>query len=283
MTGYPNAQDIRLNIFLLKNFTGQVHRNSDNSIRLKKIPDMNRSTFILGIALLVVALTMAVTVTVRNAPDEAKEKGAVAKRAENHEFSSSNRTSASARPLPHRSRSSQTDRRQVSRERYQVVISESRLSALPVDQQEELRSRVGLVESKARKQLERMTQELELTTAQRNKMFPLLVRSANGYDPAMQVVGAGAPDLADSSTSTDDEIHALLDPEQQAQLEDEEVNRRLWWQDLIGRLEKDLDESTGGSVTPTPPARPTDNLLDLPANPSAPPARPTGNLLDPSE
>jgi len=244
---------------------------------------MNRSTFILGIALLVLALTMAVTVTVRNAPDEAKERGDVTKRGENHEFFSRDRLSASARPSAHRSSSGQTDRHPVSRERYQVVISDSRLSALPIDQQEELRSRVALVETKARKQLERMTQELELTTAQRSKMFPLLVRSAHGYDPAMQVVGAGVPDPADSIASTDEEIHALLDPEQQAQLEEDEVNRRLWWQDLIGRLEKDLDESTGGAETPVPPARPTDNQLNPPANPSTPPARPTRNLLEPSE
>jgi hypothetical protein len=255
---------------------------------------MNRSTFILGIALLVVAVTMAVTITVRNAPDEAAERGVVAQKAANHGFSRKGSSFAPGRSMRSSARSSarrsgvgETARRPAFRERYRVVV--------PADRQEELRSRAALVETKARRQLERMTRELELTTAQRRKMFPLLVRSAHGYDPAMQVAGVAGP--TDPSASTDEEIHALLDPEQQMALEEEEVNRRLWWQDLIGRLEKELDESTGGAETPSPsdatpesdpgssapPGRPTGNLLDPPASPSAPPARPTGSLLDPSE
>jgi len=237
---------------------------------------MNRSTFILGISLLVVAVTMAVTITVRNAPETQAQAEISAKKGKIQSVSQRSHRSSSLR----RSGAERISRAPLARERYEVVIPGDRLMSLPESQREELRGRVATVERKARKQLERMTEELELTTAQRRKMFPLLVRSSSGYDPAMQVAGVATP--LDPAASTDEEIHALLDSEQQAELEDEEVNRRLWWQDLIGRLEKELVESTGGPETqPVEGGQEfaPDPTVPAPA-PAAPPARPTGNLLD---
>ena len=75
-------------------------------------------------------------------------------------------------------------------------------------------------------------------------MFPHLARSTPGYDPVMQI---GGVQLAGSSvTPADEEIHDLLDPDQQARLEDQELDRQLWWEDLFARIDAELVDSTGG-------------------------------------
>jgi hypothetical protein len=240
---------------------------------------MNRSAFILGISLLVVAVTMAVTITVRNAPDETAEAKPTARTAKHQGISRSEHRGLAASRGVHRSIEPRSTRRPLPREQYEVGLPEDRLMAFPAKRQEELRKRVALVQKKARMQLERMTKAFDLTTAQRRKMFPLLVQSTPGYDPVMQVAGVAAP--VDSGASADEEIHALLDPEQQMELEEEEINRQLWWQDLIGRLEKELVDSTGGAEVPTAaPEAPAAEPSDPAPAPAAPPARPTRNMLD---
>ena len=243
---------------------------------------MNRSTFILGVALLVVAVTMAVTITFRNAPEDTAGTRIAARKAQYHKVSRAGRRS-SALPGRFRDRSSGSElaRRPVPREQYEVVIPTDRLMGLPASRRQTLLRQVARVESNARKKLERMTREFDLTTAQRRKMFPLLVRSTPGYDPVMQVAGVAAP--VDPTASTDEEIHALLDPDQQAEMEEEEINRRLWWEDLIDRLEKELVDSTGGAeVQPAgeeaPAALP--ELLGAGTAPAVPAGRPTGNMLE---
>ncbi|MCX6878250.1 MAG: hypothetical protein NTW21_31225, partial [Verrucomicrobia bacterium] len=160
-----------------------------------------------------------------------------------------------------------------------VVLPEPWLAALPIDQQHEWRARAAAVESDARVRLERLTAELELTGAQREKMFPVLVRAAPGYTPAMLV--GGSADIYAPSITTAEALHQVLDPQQQALLEDQEVNRQLWWQDTLARLEADLIESTGGTAptqAATPPA--PEDATPSAAERVAPAARESGNLFD---
>jgi hypothetical protein len=161
-----------------------------------------------------------------------------------------------------------------------VELPEPWLATLPPTQHSAWRGRAAAVERAARTSLERLTAELELTATQRDKMFPVLVRSSPGYDPVMLV--GGSTTAVAASLAAQDEIHQVLDPTQQALVEDQEVNRQIWWQDTLARLEANLIDSTGGvaadpeltlpaAVEPTPAAtertvpatRTTSNLFDL--------------------
>jgi len=221
---------------------------------------------------------MAVTITLRNAPGDAADISAAAGQ---DAASRSHARSFSADLTDHSAPHAKAVRRSASPRNsgdyFSVGIPATWLSSLPAAEQAELKQQARLVENQAREQLERMTGELDLSTAQRRKIFPMLVRSTPGYDPAMQVAG-GALDPA-AASAVDEEVHDVLDSEQKAQLEDEVVNRQLWWQDIFTRLEKDLVESTGGA--PTQPES-TAEEDPAPADPgqSPPPAHPGGNLLD---
>jgi hypothetical protein len=125
----------------------------------------------------------------------------------------------------------------------------------------------------------RLTTDLALSAAQRDAMFPVLVRATPGYDPVMLVGGTRL--AAESSVAAAEAIHQVLDPQQQALVEDQEINRQLWWQDTLARLEAGLLASTDGppaAVTATPPA-PADAAPPA-AERVAPAARENGNLFD---
>jgi hypothetical protein len=146
------------------------------------------------------------------------------------------------------------------RDSLRVSLPEGWLSSLPSDQQTEWQNRVASVNRSAGMQLAQLTAKLELNSAQRTKLFPALVRAAPDYDPVMTVGGSTV--AAEPVMTPAEEIHAALEPDQQAQVEDEDVNRQLWWQDIIERLEKDLAGATGGS--------PIENTIDDPGGSTAP-------------
>jgi hypothetical protein len=224
---------------------------------------------------------MATTITIRNAPDTAADTTAAtgrgaASRSHARSFSANRSGHSAPRATPAR-RSGSTRN---SGEHFSVGIPAYSLDALPAAEQAELKQQARLVQNQAREQLERMTDELDLSTAQRRKIFPMLVRSTPGFDPtAMQVAGTAPP--ADPTASPNEEIHASLDPEQQAQIEDKEIDRQLWWQEVISRLESELVDSTGGTDVVVPPAAEPTVEEPVPADErEAPAARPGGNLLD---
>jgi hypothetical protein len=170
-----------------------------------------------------------------------------------------------------------------------VALPEPWLADQPATQQVEWRTRTAAVEHAARKKLERLADELALTPAQCDRIFPLIVRSTPGYDPVM-LTGGNLTDgnlTAKTTAAAKEEIHQVLDPQQQALVENQEVNRQLWWQDTLARLEADLIESTGG-VAATPAAAPAATSAAAPADSPpattgervAPEARENGNLFD---
>lgn len=247
---------------------------------------MNRSTTILGFALLAVAATMAAMITLRNRPAPA----GIESYARREMQASPNASSLSLRPsvgmigkdsgavaepshgpakvridpqagavvgqevanqgdngLLRRLKSRrQPERRNENRESFRVSLSEEWLASLPPEQQVMWRSRVEAVDRAAGAQLAKLTEKLDLTPAQQKKIFPSLVRVSPGYDSAMTVEGTAGAESTVAATPAE-EIHAALDPDQQAVVEDEEVMRHLWWEDIINRLEADLTTSTGGA------------------------------------
>lgn len=230
---------------------------------------MNHSTSILGFTLLLIAAAWAVAISLRHAPGDAD---ATPRPAQRHIL-------ANPAASPADSTDSHQQRPTIRKPgAWHVALPEPWLDALPPAQQATWRTRAAAVEGAARAELERLSTELELSAAQRDKMFPALVRSASGYDPVMLVGGSPIPSA--TSLAALEDIHQVLDPQQQARVEDQEVNRQLWWQDTLSRLEADLIESTGGTpATPVAPPAPVDSL---PATEQrvAPVARESGNLFE---
>ena len=248
---------------------------------------MNRSTFILGFALLVIAATLAASITMRNASgDSSKATRADAGTLQTiHPRAMVAHTSTKGSTADAKSR---TPRSQATHKVNSlcVALPEPWLTDMPAEQQAEWRTRTAAVEHAARKKLDRLTADLDLNAAQIDKMFPLIVRSTPGYDPVMLV---GGNVTSKTALAAAEEIHQVLDPQQQALVENQEVNRQLWWQDTLSRLEADLIDSTGGdtatvtairteppTVTPTAPAGTTPATGER----VAPEGRESGNLFD---
>ncbi len=232
---------------------------------------MSRSTFILGFATLVIAATMAISITMRNVPGDT--------RATTRSSSDTPRGTHNRPPQAPANAHGPNQHDQAARkcDVLRVALPEPWLATLPPAQIDAWRGRAVAVECAARESLERLTTELDLSAAQRVRVFPVLVRSAPDYDPVMLV--AGSATAAKASLAALEEIHQVLDPAQQALVEDQEVNRQLWWQDTLARLEANLIDSTGGptpgltlpaAVDPTPAA----------ADRAAPATRTTSNLFE---
>jgi hypothetical protein len=234
---------------------------------------MSRSTFILGFALLVIAATLAASITMRNEPGTglaATRPGAGTPRGTH-----GRQPQAPANANGPGQRDPAARKGDVLR----VALSNPWLATLPAAQHDAWRSRAAAVECAARASLERLTSELDLSAAQRVKMFPALVRSTPGYDPVMLVGGSTTAD--ESSLAALEEIHQVLDPAQQALVEDQEVNRQLWWQDTLARLEANLIDSTGGvAAAPAPTLPAAVEPSPATAERDAPATRSTSNLFD---
>lgn len=233
---------------------------------------MKRSTNILGFTFLALAATLAASITMRNSPARSqadsgsKTPGPGPAGARNP-----------ATPSDRLARPDRPSRAEIAgHSSLKVSLPDDLLVTLPPAQRQAWLDRAAAVEREASATLEKLTTHLDLNATQRRKLFPSLVRAASAYDPAMLVGGATV--AADPSLTPAEEIHSLLDPDQQAQVEDTEVQRQLWWQDIIGKLEADLTVATGGvpAVDPSVPAVPAPTDEER----VAPEARDDGNLFD---
>ena len=147
---------------------------------------MNRYGYILGFSLLVIAATLAASITMRNAPGNKRQgiQSATGKPLVSRDHPGPPPAPANAKGLVS---NNAADRPAGG---LCVTLEESRLAGLPANQQAAWRARAAAVESDAKARLERLSAELELTAPQRDKLFPALVRSAAGFDPVMLVGGA---------------------------------------------------------------------------------------------
>ena len=233
---------------------------------------MKRSTNILGFAFLALAATLAASITMRNSPARIQTNSGP-KIPDTGLGGARN----PATPLDRLGRPDRPSRPGNSvQDSLKVSLPEDLLVTLPPDQRQAWLDRAAAVETAASAQLEKLTANLDLNATQRRKLFPALVRATAGYDAAMLVGGATV--AADTSLTPAEEIHSLLDQDQQAQVEDTEVQRQLWWQDIIGKLEADLTNATGGApaTDPSAPAVPAPTAEER----IAPEARDDGNLFD---
>jgi len=120
---------------------------------------------------------------------------------------------------------------------------------------QELEALAKQVESHALARLDRMTRELQLSVDQQRRIFPKLVQGSQSYHPAMQIVGSGPylPPADESGALVGDGlagIEAELDPLQQDELLESSLSDLLLWQEIISNLERQLDQQTGADEGP---------------------------------
>ena len=130
-----------------------------------------------------------------------------------------------------------------------------------------------LVQSHANRTLERLTQQLGLSSTQREKLFPILAKSSESYDPAMQILDAQANVAPCALTPENGELamQEILTTQQQEERIDHAINDLLIWQEIIAGLERQLAEQSPqlGITTSAPetnPPPPPEPELDAPAS-----------------
>ena len=159
---------------------------------------MNRSTFILGFALLVIAATLAASITMRNAPVDSgkttRHEPGTPRTAQPHALAQPGSTAGSPADskIPATPAARHITRRFHQGGFFMCGAPRTMAHRLASHQQVEWRTRTAAVERAARKKLERLTDDLALNAAQIDKMFPLIVRSTPGYDPVMLSGGTAA-------------------------------------------------------------------------------------------
>lgn len=136
------------------------------------------------------------------------------------------------------------------------------------------------VQANANRNLDRLTKQLELSEEQREKLFPILARSSESYDPAMLISEASAPEASALSPETGElAIQEILEPEQQEERIDHALTDSLIWQEIIAGLERQLAEQSPQTTpaeiatplpepAPTPPASSPRRTLSIPTPPT---------------
>lgn len=160
-------------------------------------------------------------------------------------------------------------------------------SAIPAVQTplttEELAQRAARVEQEANHDLRRLVKLLDLDEQQQDQVFQTLAQHSPSWTPGLQFEGSAAAGMAGSrslalapdtglytvptdqtgksttgelTASTDpmDEIMALLSPEQQDTLLQEEMDRTAWWAEVIQQITPPDDvPAIDGSAPVEPP------------------------------
>lgn len=125
----------------------------------------------------------------------------------------------------------------------------------------ELQERTAVVEEAANAQLEALASRLGLSEEQQDRIFPILASASPAFHPIMQPEGGAA--VVDSGgtgeivfgdgskiepgapiAEVENAIYPELDEVQQANLEEDALDREAWWEDVVGQLEEDLESST---------------------------------------
>lgn len=184
---------------------------------------MTRSQFILGVALLVVAGTLAFTVSFRK--QEREDQGRIADALEARK----NRTSKVSKARESREeRVLRVSQRTADRTRYEVSTSK-------FDDQELAEK----VQRESLDQLEEMTTRYQLTGTQRRQIFPLIAKHHSGFQDSMTINGQRVVSPA-AGGQLASEIYPLLDPTQQDLYQDFILSKDQWWAAIITQLRDDL-------------------------------------------
>ncbi len=218
---------------------------------------MRFGNLIFGVALLLLAVTLALTITFRNDPE-----GASAERLQNDATSPARSIGTAA---PRGSTTAPVGRRNPVRSprkklpdvnELEVVMDNSPATRdLSPTQRQDIAKRVPWVQQAALSRLGKMAERLDLSPIQQHKVFPQLLRATTGYHPAMVITypaGASLPseELAANEKSPDEAIHDSLDPDQQEDFLQQKLDDQAWWEEIVAQLEDDFDASVAGNNGP---------------------------------
>lgn len=135
----------------------------------------------------------------------------------------------------------------------------------------------ALVEREAQSRTDRLAARYNLSAAQQDRVFTVYARASQAYHSAMTIVtdspvetprstevsDAGSETGSAESTSTDEAIYEVLDAAQQAEYEQDVVDRDLWWSEVIGQLEGDLDTEAAAAAAEGDTADPEGDAGDV--------------------
>lgn len=187
---------------------------------------MPKLSFILGVALLVVASTLAITITSRQTTSEVPQSKPAPRIAgeEAREVFSQGPRGPNRQP----------------RKAYAFTVT----APTTHPNYQFLSEQAALVEQEARFHLERMSEKLELSPRQQERLFPILARIAEDYQPEFIISGIDTGARALGETEGEEKIQRVLDTAQQEDLIERAVADQLLWQEIINKLKNDLDEGT---------------------------------------
>ena len=218
---------------------------------------MRFGNLIFGVALLLVAATLALTITFRNDSEGPATEGlrndATSSLRSTENFSSRGSASSSAtRRNPVRS----PRQKLPDVEELEVAMDDGPASRdLTPAQRQDIAKRLPWVRQNALSRLGKMASRLELTPIQQHKVFPQLLRSTTGYHPAMVInypaeISLPSEELADNEKSPDEAIHDSLDPDQQEDFIQQKLDDQAWWEEIVAQLEEDFDASVASNEGP---------------------------------
>jgi len=242
----------------------------------------HRLHFITGLAMLVLAATLAFTVSRRSASQDQASARHVAAPPPRPAASS---PAASALPPMSTGPGISSPRRiqALSPAVNPLPPGELQVTIDPAHPRHaELAESANRVERHARERVAALTRALDLTPAQQRRIFPIVARSSDSYDPAMSVLtgtthAASAPPLDGSESQA--LLHQELEPGQQDELVEHSIADLMLWEEIIGNLMRQLeqaDANPAAAATAPPQSEPA------PTEPTSPPPPSRGgrNLFD---
>lgn len=197
---------------------------------------MTRSQFILGVAMLVVAGTLAFTISFTRSEDQALASGTPSSASPAETRFSNYESRKSSRNATKRSV------RKSDPARYDLKLTSDSVTHLSDDEVLQASAIVSKAREKARRKLDSLTDDYNLSNSQRKEIYPLIVAHQPEAHPAMLVGGEPLPGIAAGST-LEESIYASLDQEQQDALSEDAIDHDAWWKDVVGQLEDDLDQA----------------------------------------
>ena len=212
---------------------------------------MSRSQFTLGITMLVVAGTLAFSISFLQSDDY--------QAAGDQPFASSQ--TAPERKLVNldqsRSRAARANSsRIVDSSDLDLDLTSSSISNLTDADLQKVNAIVNRTRQESRNKLDKLTEKYYLTNNQRRDIFPLIVAHHKQAHPAILVNGQPLPRVNIGST-LNDSIYIELDSDQQDALTEATIDDEAWWKDVVGQLEDDLNDAISNAAMVAVAAHPT--------------------------
>ena len=213
---------------------------------------MSRSQFTLGITMLVVAGTLAFSISFLQSDDYYQAAG-------DQLFASSQ--NAPERKLVNldqsRSRAARANSsRIVDSSDHDLGLTSSSISNLTDADLQKVNAIVNRTRQESRNKLDKLTEKYYLTNSQRRDIFPLIVAHHKQAHPAILVNGQPLPRVNVGST-LNDSIYIELDSDQQDALTEASIDDEAWWKDVVGQLEDDLNDAINNGAMVAVAAHPT--------------------------